>query len=416
MTVQSKTFTVSLDASNNPLPLTLGGTAVGYLTTRWVVVNNLTPYIMELAGVGDNTQNQGTLAPGTANKYPWSNRYGALQATFVNPITGVPPATPTVIVEYSDDETGSELQGSYPTTLQSGVTIGTLTGPVTVAGTVAVSSVSGTVNVNGNVGITGTPSVTISGTANVNISSGSVSISGNVTVGSIINAVTVVNDVVNIIPATFAAPLPVNLSSGSTPPQAVSGMRILLACTTGTVLTVTVQNNTSLDSYTFTVQTTANTFDVPVPVAANINDGIALTITKVSGAGTTCNYELLGLSQSPDIVTPPGQPISNFPVGGLQKVSATRASAGTAVLLGAPPAGMAYRLHRIVWNVGTGVFGVVIGHTSAFEYSVLNSAVPPLGADNMDGQLVIEALDFTMGGGAGTVYCTYDLVSVPTIQ
>lgn len=148
MTVQTKTYTVTLDGSDNPEPLSLIGAAVGFTTTRWVVVSNLTPYIMELEGVGDSTVNQAAVPPGTANKYPWTQKNGPLVAAWVNPIVGAPPSTPQVIVEYSDDETGNELSGTYPTTVQSGVTIGTLTGSVTLSGPVTIDSVTGVVTID----------------------------------------------------------------------------------------------------------------------------------------------------------------------------------------------------------------------------------------------------------------------------
>lgn len=191
MTVQTKTFTVAIDASNNPVPLDLAGVAVGFTTTRWVVVNNLTPYVMELTGVGDNNVDEAALAPGTANKYQWTNQIGPLHARWTNPITGPPPSSPQVIVEYSDDPTGNELSGSYPTTLASGVTIGTITGPVTISGTVAVSSVSGTVNVAGSVSASITnASIPVTGTVNANITNATVNVGGTVN-ANVTNNVTV---------------------------------------------------------------------------------------------------------------------------------------------------------------------------------------------------------------------------------
>lgn len=148
MTVQTVTLSVALDASDNPEPLLLAGAAVGYVTTRWVVVNNLTPYIMELEGVGDNNTNQAAVPPGTANKYPWTQKNGPLIANWTNPITGAPPSTPQVVVEYSDLPDGSDLSGTYPTTIASGVTIGTLTGSVTLTGPVTIDDVEGVVTID----------------------------------------------------------------------------------------------------------------------------------------------------------------------------------------------------------------------------------------------------------------------------
>lgn len=147
MTVQSKTYTVQLDAANNPEPLDLTGAAVNFTTTRWIVVNNLSPYIMELEGVGDNNTNEASVPPGTANKYAWTNKVGPLIANWVNPITGAPPSSPQVVVEYSDLPDGSDLAGTYPTTLSSGVTIGSLTGSVTLSGPVTIDTVEGSISI-----------------------------------------------------------------------------------------------------------------------------------------------------------------------------------------------------------------------------------------------------------------------------
>lgn len=149
MTVQTKTFTVALDASNNPEPLQLIGVAVGFTTTRWLVINNLSPYIMQLEGISDNNVNQATVPPGTANKYQWTNKSGSLTATWFNPITGAPPITPTVTVEYSDDPTGKELSGTYPAAISGTTNVGTISGAVTITGPVSIGNVTSTVAVGG---------------------------------------------------------------------------------------------------------------------------------------------------------------------------------------------------------------------------------------------------------------------------
>lgn len=149
MTVKQKTFTVALDANNNPQPLTLIGVAVGFTTTRWVVINNLTPYVMQLEGISDNGVNEAAVPPGTANKYQWTSKSGPLVANWVNPITGAPPTTPTVTVEYSDDPTGKELAGTYPAAITGSTNIGNISGSVTISGPTTIGQALTTTTVGG---------------------------------------------------------------------------------------------------------------------------------------------------------------------------------------------------------------------------------------------------------------------------
>lgn len=254
----------------------------------------------------------------------------------------------------------------------------------------------------------------------ITISGGTITLTGPVTVGSITNPVTVSNDVVVIIPTFFTAPYPVNSNNPAQPSQAVTGMKLILNATAFTVMQITVSNNTTLDTYTCVVTPVFNTnFPVIIPLAADTGDGVRLQITKISGTGTTVTYNLLGLSQSPVVATPPGsQPLANLEVGGnIFKVTAL-GGAGTTTLLPTPPTGTYYRLHRVVYAFGgSGVTAVVQGAASTFDYSICQSGASGFAnPDIMHGQLVEEGLNFQTSGGGCTSYTTYDLITIPIIN
>ena len=252
----------------------------------------------------------------------------------------------------------------------------------------------------------------------VNINGGNITITGAVTISSITNPVVVANDVVVVIPTTFFGALPVTSNNPTVPTQTVTGMKMIMNSTAGTILKVSISNQTTLDAFSCVVVClTANNFDTIIPLAADVGDGITVSITKVSGTATTVTWQLLGLSQSPVTSTPPGQPISDYPLGGLSQVSASAAGV-TLPLLGAPPAGMAYRLHRATWIFGaTGVTGEIRGHTSGFFYALCQPAAGFTNPDTMNGQLCTEALDlFGIGAAAAQVFLSYDTVSLPLIQ
>jgi hypothetical protein len=117
MTVQTVTYPVLLDPFNIPLPLTLASPWQGSTVARWVVITNITPYVVNLSGTGDDLQNTPALGPGAAQKYRWSNVRGAINATWTNPFPpNVAPATSAYLTaEFTDDPTGDELAGVYPT-------------------------------------------------------------------------------------------------------------------------------------------------------------------------------------------------------------------------------------------------------------------------------------------------------------
>lgn len=471
MTVQSTTLTVQLDGSNQPKPLDISGAAVGFTTTRYVVISNLTPYVMVLKGIRDQPESQASLAPGTANKFAWTNQYGDLIATWVNPIIGAPASTPQVIVEYSDDPHGADIVGSYPTTLQSGVTnIGSIIGPVTITGSVAVSSISGTVTVAGNVNvtggtinatitnasipvtgsvnanitnatltvggsvsITGTPTVSITGTTNVNvtggtigISSGTVSISGNVTVGQIIDNVNVNLAVETVASGTWNPTLNNPLNVTVTLNQQVQGFKLLLSIASANVQNIEANliNNTNQDLQVVDVQLStsfpqmgAQTGFVVIPftVAGDVGDNVQLSLAKLAGGGAAANvsYALIGVGVVPAVRHTPGLPLENFPVGGMLRATANPNNSSV-VLLAAPPTGMAYRLQAVMAQdaASLNLLGTTSGRPYGFVAASATLGAPPV--DRLEGQLCIEGLTVFANRNV-VVSLYYDLVSIPTI-
>lgn len=150
MTVFTQTYPVEVDAGQNPEQLTLTSPWLNFTVARWVVISNLTPYIANLTNVDDTGTNVPALAPNTANRYPWTNARGPIVVSWTNPLPPdtAPPSAPNILVEFSDDPTGADLPGAYPAAINSGVNIGTITGPVTLSG-----PITGTVDITGPVSI-----------------------------------------------------------------------------------------------------------------------------------------------------------------------------------------------------------------------------------------------------------------------
>lgn len=154
MTVEVKSYSVTLDASDNPEPLTLTPpSASGSSVWRWAVIQNVTPYTALVQYTEDSGVNTVSLGPNTENKYAFSNLHGPMRITWNNPITGtVPPGTPAVTVQFSDDPSGNELAGAYPSQISSPINIGTVTGTVTLTGPIDINTVQEIVE---NVGVQG---------------------------------------------------------------------------------------------------------------------------------------------------------------------------------------------------------------------------------------------------------------------
>ena len=94
-------------------------------------------------------------------------------------------------------------------------------------------------------------------------------------------------------------------------------------------------------------------------------------------------------------------------IGGALRVTATTASATTVSLLGPPSAGTEYLLRHAAFTLGSGTTQVqIVGHSTGFVYTQAFSSAEVL--DNLAGQIVPEALDFTTIGGGGSIWLTYD--------
>lgn len=109
------------------------------------------------------------------------------------------------------------------------------------------------------------------------------------------------------------------------------------------------------------------------------------------------------------------RPVDVAPMGGASKVVVTTA-AGNVTILPAPSAGFAYRLHRLTMFNGPSAWLINSGSPLA-TYGVLSaSGVGNGGVDNLDGQIVTEAIQLNSGTAGSPATLTYDLVIAPTIQ
>lgn len=102
------------------------------------------------------------------------------------------------------------------------------------------------------------------------------------------------------------------------------------------------------------------------------------------------------------------EPLDVVMYGGQNTVKATTAGAGSIAILGAPPVGFRWRLHRFVSSTAN---GYLTGTTSGFTFAASLGGVP----DNLMGQLVNEGLTMVTSA-ALSGYLTYDQVIQPTIS
>jgi hypothetical protein len=101
--------------------------------------------------------------------------------------------------------------------------------------------------------------------------------------------------------------------------------------------------------------------------------------------------------------------------GGTKQAQATTVTAGTSVaLLGAPPAGFEYSIHRMTHSFPAGVTSAaVIGFPSGFVYSEANNNF----SDQANGLLCSEVLVYeSFGAGGAHLSMAYDLVISQSID
>lgn len=109
------------------------------------------------------------------------------------------------------------------------------------------------------------------------------------------------------------------------------------------------------------------------------------------------------------------EPLGVALYGGTSRVTAS----GTNVaILGAPPTGFGYRLHRVVWTFSAANNNAFLnGTSSAFSYAlwVAPAANSSAQGENLMGQIAGEGLTL-VATAVVTVFLTYDLVRAPTIH
>lgn len=152
-----------------------------------------------------------------------------------------------------------------------------------------------------------------------------------------------------------------------------------------------------------------------IPVAIAVGDLVNVIVQSNVTLPNTNIAQAYGVSASPatQITGPTGLALSTYQVGGAKRASVILASAGTASILGAPPAGFQYRLQRLTSSNGA-VNSALFGVTSGAVYGSAGPA-PAAASDNLDGLLASEALEVVTGGGV-TAYLFYDLIPVQTLQ
>lgn len=198
-------------------------------------------------------------------------------------------------------------------------------------------------------------------------------------------------------------PIPIN----------AAGMLVRVSTFTNQVLAVSVSAGPFSLNFTVAINTATQFFWVPAPIKSN-GDELNISVTFVSGTAGNIFVFVWAVNNVPVTTTMPGQPLAIYKVGGALRVAGV-ANTNSVVMLPAPPTGLLYRLHRITYAAGASTFGSLSGNPSGFRYSVLNSAVPPLGDVNLDGQLVGEGLNLVSGAGSITGSLTYDLVTNPQV-
>lgn len=299
-------------------------------------------------------------------------------------------------------------------------------------GTVTVGSITGTVNVAGTVAISG-GSVSISGTPNVNVTGGSITISsGSVTISS-----GTITSIVNNVNVNLAAESIVNTTNNFgtgnydsgvlTLTQQIQGVKVFLSTASANVhnLEITAVNNTNFDEATVDVQINnaypqlgagSGFLSVPINLAGDVGDSVRFTVTKLAGggAGALFNIIVLGLGVNPAIRTTPGLPINIVPTVGSLKAHASIAATATTAILPAPPTGMAYAVHRVVYKwSGAAASAFLLGAVSNFFYDF----TPGVQANPLFGLQALEGLSVLNNSAtvAMDAYIFYDLISVPTI-
>jgi hypothetical protein len=233
-------------------------------------------------------------------------------------------------------------------------------------------------------------------------------VDGALTAAAITAAITAIN-----VPVTTLYNQNFNFAGGSlntalAAPANLLGFRVFLNNTGGAAESLTVQVNNNASGQSMSVNVYVPVFAqilVPIPIAANQGDNVQLVIT-VLASGQTTFVSWVGVGENPAVQTTQGFPLSTYPVGGTLHAAANVTS-GTVGLVGAPPVGMALRLHTVAYTAAANVITSLIGASSGFTYFTGNGITTIW----LGGQLVPEALNLSAVFGTGTANLMYDVVS-----
>lgn len=305
-------------------------------------------------------------------------------------------------------------------------------------------------------------SAALVGTADVNVINSTLPISGDVAITSGTVDATITGGSVNIAAGTVdvvnpsgidqlnVGPIELQLSSGTIPVSQSVSLSLPSWCNTVSILCVPQTGNTNPALIEATGATSG--FQVrqylstqPSPPIGNLlltagkwslggstgpiatYPSIDASITIFFNQGTVGGrYYVIGsneyynqiVSGSMGIYGIAGAPSSVYNVGGALMSSVVGSTTGALAILSAPTAGLPYRLHRLsFFNTGAKNLLSLIGFTSGVDYSCIADTVGATGgSDNLDGQLVTEALTVQVTTAATyRATLTYDIVRTPVL-
>lgn len=202
------------------------------------------------------------------------------------------------------------------------------------------------------------------------------------------------------LPFSETFPIPVN----------ANGMVLSISSATQQAVNVTIFGITLVNfTFEFPPGGGLRFFFIPMPILNNGSE-LEVDISYVSGAAGNVFIQLFAVNDPAVTTTLPGEPLATYKVGG-GLLAGTTVNNDVVSILPAPPAGMAYRLQRIVNNDNTANTAVsLVGASSGALYS----RVPETASvDNLEGLLCAEGLNVSSTGTTFSVWLFYDLVTSP---
>lgn len=148
-----------------------------------------------------------------------------------------------------------------------------------------------------------------------------------------------------------------------------------------------------------------------IPVAANAGD--VITVHIGSNHNVNIQVAITAIGAEGAILTAPGLPISNYPVGGLLAAHVSSV-VGNVQILPTPPLDMAYRLHSVV-AFNPSARSWLIDPSSNTYAAMSQAGTGNEGYCALHGNLCQTALSINSGSAGIGVTLQYDLISLPQI-